>query len=136
MAVSLIVSELLLLAHPDCTAELGDLQRCAERAAWRVHVFTKKLGMHRHQNDWGMTSVVLDHLRQHQSLRFARRQLDIGNDHVNGVIKNVAITGRPSPDEMGIARPPEASEKRMGGRSAVASRSRCVSRAPGSATLP
>jgi hypothetical protein len=42
-----------------------------------VRVFLKKLGMHGHQNDWGMRSVVLDHLRQRQSLRFARRQLDI-----------------------------------------------------------
>jgi hypothetical protein len=29
------------LAHPDCAAELGDLQRRAERGAWLVHVFLR-----------------------------------------------------------------------------------------------
>jgi hypothetical protein len=32
--VASILSELLRLVHPDCAAEFGDLQRCAERGIW------------------------------------------------------------------------------------------------------
>jgi hypothetical protein len=37
--VASILSELLRLVEPDCAAEFGDLQRCAERGAWGGHVF-------------------------------------------------------------------------------------------------
>jgi hypothetical protein len=79
------VPGLLRLAHPDRAAELSNFQRLAKRGAGRGDLFLEKLGMRGHQDDRHTRCFVLDHPRQRQAVRFARRHLDISDDHIDRV---------------------------------------------------